>query len=208
MSTPPYVELHAHSAFSFHDGASTPLELAGAAAALGYPALALTDHDGIWGSMEFAQACRAIGEPIFGRPLADISFARVLGQLFRLAETFDMAVQPQLLLLQKNTLMAEGVSRQLHPGLNIWTLAQPLIEQWMIENRGPQARIEQATRELMHAAERLPSVMRNIDRLVSQLAEGGLKLDPEAIKVINRTGSNWWLWIIIAVLAAGLLFTR
>jgi error-prone DNA polymerase len=56
-----YVELHAHSAFSFLDGASTPLELAGAAAAHGYPAFALTDHDGLWGSMEFAQACRGLG---------------------------------------------------------------------------------------------------------------------------------------------------
>jgi error-prone DNA polymerase len=55
--TPPYVELHAHSAFSFLDGASTPMELAGAAAELGYTALALTDHEGIWGSREFAEAC-------------------------------------------------------------------------------------------------------------------------------------------------------
>jgi error-prone DNA polymerase len=57
----PYVELHAHSAFSFLDGASTPTELAGAAASLGYPALALTDHDGLWGSMEFAHACKGLG---------------------------------------------------------------------------------------------------------------------------------------------------
>ncbi len=57
----PYVELHAHSAFSFLDGASTPLELAVAAAELGYPAVALTDHDGIWGSLEFAHACRGLG---------------------------------------------------------------------------------------------------------------------------------------------------
>ncbi len=57
----PYVELHAHSAFSFLDGASTPTELAAAAAELGYPAFALTDHDGVWGSMEFAHACSALG---------------------------------------------------------------------------------------------------------------------------------------------------
>ena len=56
----PYVELHAHSAFSFLDGASTPAELASAAAQLGYPAFALTDHDGVWGSMEFVQACKEI----------------------------------------------------------------------------------------------------------------------------------------------------
>jgi len=57
----PYIELHAHSAFSFLDGASTPTELAGAAAELGYPAMALTDHDGVWGSMEFVHACRGLG---------------------------------------------------------------------------------------------------------------------------------------------------
>ena len=60
MGAAPYVELHAHSAFSFLDGASTPTELAAAAERLGYPALALTDHDGVWGSMEFAQACRPL----------------------------------------------------------------------------------------------------------------------------------------------------
>ncbi len=65
-----YVELHAHSAFSFLDGASTPTELAAAAAAHGYPAFALTDHDGVWGSMEFAQACKGFGiHPITGTEL-------------------------------------------------------------------------------------------------------------------------------------------
>jgi error-prone DNA polymerase len=65
-----YVELHAHSAFSFHDGASTPLELAAAAAAHDYPALALTDHDGLWGSMEFAHACKGFGvHPVTGAEL-------------------------------------------------------------------------------------------------------------------------------------------
>jgi error-prone DNA polymerase len=65
-----YVELHAHSAFSFLDGASTPLELAAAAAAHGYPAFALTDHDGVWGSMEFAHACKGLGvRPITGAEL-------------------------------------------------------------------------------------------------------------------------------------------
>jgi len=65
-----YVELHAHSAFSFLDGASTPMELAAAAASYGYPALALTDHDGLWGSMEFAHACKGFGvRPITGAEL-------------------------------------------------------------------------------------------------------------------------------------------
>jgi error-prone DNA polymerase len=61
VAAAPYVELHAHSAFSFLDGASTPTELAAAAAERGYPAFALTDHDGVWGSMEFVHACRGFG---------------------------------------------------------------------------------------------------------------------------------------------------
>jgi error-prone DNA polymerase len=70
MDSPPYIELHAHSAFSFLDGASTPNELAARAAALDYPAMALTDHDGLWGSMEFAHACKANGiKPITGAEL-------------------------------------------------------------------------------------------------------------------------------------------
>ena len=65
-----YVELHCHSAFSFLDGASTPAELAAAAAERGYPALAITDHDGLWGAMEFAHACKGLGvRPITGAEL-------------------------------------------------------------------------------------------------------------------------------------------
>jgi ubiquinone biosynthesis protein len=156
---------------------------------------------------DFTLALRSIGEPIHGRPLQHISFARVLGQLFSVAENFQMEVQPELLLLQKNMLMAEGVSRRLNPALNIWTLAQPLIEQWMRDNRGPEARAAQAAEEAMLIVRRFPAVMRNMDRLLHHLAEGGLKLDPEALQVINRQGSNWWLWLIIAVLVAGLLFS-
>jgi ubiquinone biosynthesis protein len=156
---------------------------------------------------DFTLALRSIGEPIHGRPLQHISFARVLGQLFSVAENFQMEVQPELLLLQKNMLMAEGVSRRLNPALNIWTLAQPLIEQWMRDNRGPEARVTQVAEEALFIVRRFPAVMRGMDRLLHHLGEGGLKLDKEALQVINRQGSNWWLWIIIAVLVAGLLFS-
>ena len=87
MAAVPYVELHAHSAFSFLDGASTPTELAAAAASLGYPAVALTDHDGVWGSMEFAQACRGLGiRGITGAELT-ITTAEALAHLTLLVET-------------------------------------------------------------------------------------------------------------------------
>jgi error-prone DNA polymerase len=81
MGAAPYIELHAHSAFSFLDGASTPFELAGAAAAHGYPAFALTDHDGVWGSMEFAEACSGLGiRPITGAELTVRAGPRVLSR--------------------------------------------------------------------------------------------------------------------------------
>ena len=85
----------------------------------------------------FMQACRAIAEPILGRPLAEISIGRLLGQLFEVSETFAMETQPQLLLLQKTMVVAEGVGRALNPELNMWQLAQPLIEAWMADNLGP-----------------------------------------------------------------------
>ncbi len=157
---------------------------------------------------EFAQACRAIGEPIFGRPLADISFARVLGQLFRLAETFDMQVQPQLLLLQKNMLMAEGVSRQLNPILNIWTLAQPLIEQWMRDNRGPEARVSEAVGEIARAIERLPGFMADIEKAAAALARDGVRLHPETLGGADRGQPRqplWPIWLAIAALALAVL---
>jgi ubiquinone biosynthesis protein len=152
----------------------------------------------------FAQACRSIGEPIFGRPLNEISFARLLGQLFQIAETFDMEVQPQLLLLQKNMLMAEGVSRRLNPNLNIWTLAQPLIEEWMRENRGPEARLRNVANDLWHAAERLPALLSNMDKVAARLAEGGRWLAGNTATDLGRRQDVTlrWLMLLSAAVAA------
>ncbi len=153
----------------------------------------------------FAQACRSIGEPIFGRPLNEISFARVLGQLFQISETFDMEVQPQLLLLQKNMLMAEGVSRRLNPDLNIWTLAQPLIETWMRENRGPEARLRNAAAELLQSAERLPALLANIDKVTARWAEGGVWLSPDAVADFGRKQQTTGRWLVVLSTAVALL---
>ena len=87
------------------------------------------------------QACRAIGEPIKDLPLHEISVARLLAQLFEVTGRFEMETQPQLLLLQKTMLVAEGVGRRLDPETNMWVVAHPLIEAWMVENRGPPARL-------------------------------------------------------------------
>src|SRR5262245_728544 len=153
----------------------------------------------------FAQACRSIGEPIFGRPLNEISFARVLGQLFGIATAFDMEVQPQLLLLQKNMLMAEGVSRGLDPALNIWTLAQPLIETWMRENRGPEARLRYAATDLLQSVERLPALLSNIDKVMARWAEGGVWLSPDTVADLDRRRDATGRWLVVLAIAVGLL---
>lgn len=152
----------------------------------------------------FAQACRSIGEPIFGRPLAEISFARVLGQLFQIGEAFDMEVQPQLLLLQKNMLMAEGVSRRLNPHLNIWTLAQPLIERWMRDNRGPEVRLKQLAADALRAAERLPVLISHIEKAAARMAGDGIAVSPDSLSGLGRGRSqqNGFVWVLCALVVA------
>ena len=107
----------------------------------------------------FAQACRSIGEPIFGKPSHEVSIARLLAQLLRVTEQFEMAVQPQLLLLQKTMLMAEGMGTRLNPKLNIWELARPLIEKWMRTHFGPRATTGRAIADLAQGLRRLPRLI-------------------------------------------------
>jgi len=158
----------------------------------------------------FAQALRSVCEPIFGRPLHEISFARLLAQLLQLTESFSMPVQPQLLLLQKNMLMAEGISRRLDPSLNIWTLAQPLIEDWMRENRGPEARVMTAAEELWRSIERVPPLLANLERASAEMAAGGLRLHADTGRQLTgrqRDGalSRWALTIAVAGLLLALV---
>jgi len=154
----------------------------------------------------FAQALRSVCEPIAGRPLHEISFARLLAQLLQLTEAFDMPVQPQLLLLQKNMLMAEGISRSLSPGLNIWTLAQPLIADWMREHRGPEARIRDVAGAWADQLQRLPETLTNLETSARRLADDGLKLEPATMAALagGRNRSRWHiraLWAAVVLLA-------
>ncbi len=91
------------------------------------------------------------------------------------------------------------------PELNIWTLAQPLIEQWVIENRGPEARLRDTTQGLLQVAERLPALIKNLDSVSEDLAEGGLRLHPESAKALEgRSSITAWhiggLWAAVAAL--------
>ena len=152
----------------------------------------------------FAQALRSVCEPISGRPLNEISFARLLGQLLQITESFDMPVQPQLLLLQKNMLMAEGISRKLEPSLNIWVLAQPLIEAWMRANRGPEARVREAAREVASTLERLPQTLANIERAAAVMADTPTSGNPKPAgnpHPRNALAPVAWVALILAALA-------
>ncbi|MDE1211196.1 ubiquinone biosynthesis regulatory protein kinase UbiB, partial [Vibrio aestuarianus] len=90
---------------------------------------------------EFEFAIRIVCEPIFAKPLCEISFGHVLLNLFNTARRFNMEVQPQLVLLQKTLLYVEGLGRQLYPQLDLWQTAKPFLEKWMMNQVGPQALI-------------------------------------------------------------------
>jgi len=112
----------------------------------------------------FAQACRSVGEPIMGLPLNEISIAKLLGYMFKVADDFEMETQPQLLLLQKTMMMAEGVGRILNPDVNIWKLAEPIIVQWSKKHMGVQSQAKYIALDIKEAAEKLPAFMDKIDK--------------------------------------------
>ena len=157
----------------------------------------------------FTQACRSIAEPIMDKPQNEISMARLLGQLFRVTETFGMESQPQLLLLQKTMLVAEGTGRELCPDVNMWLLARPLIQSWVADTFGPEARLRDAVSEMASTVARLPDLIDAAEKGAALLSEGRLKLHPETIGALgggnNRGTATWLPWIVMALLVLILL---
>lgn len=145
----------------------------------------------------FQQACRAIGEPILGLPLAEISLGKLLGQLLNVAEQFEMEQQPHLVLLQKTMAVSEGVGRALNPNVNIWQLAQPLVESWIRANLGPEARARQAMSDGVEMLQRLPPLLARAERLMLGLEHQA----PSTTRIVVRNTA--WPWP--AVLAVGIL---
>ncbi len=153
---------------------------------------------------EFAQAARSIAEPILGKPIAEISVARLLGQLFRVTEQFEMPTQPQLLLLQKSMVVAEGVGRTLAPETNMWELARPMIERWMRDQLGPEARLIDAAQSAITTIAQVPRIINRLDAITEDLAKNGLRLNPQSAEALRGNG-GWTRWIPWAISAALLI---
>ncbi|MEZ5564090.1 MAG: ubiquinone biosynthesis regulatory protein kinase UbiB [Gammaproteobacteria bacterium] len=120
---------------------------------------------------ELESAVRTVCEPIFSKPLKEISFGQVLLQLISVARQFNMEIQPQLILLQKTLVQIEGLGRVLYPDLDIWQTGKPVLKAWMLEQTGPRATLRRMRRDwpdVRHALEKLPLVAR---KLVDQALE-------------------------------------
>jgi ubiquinone biosynthesis protein len=155
----------------------------------------------------FAQAARAIAEPILGLPLEKISLARLLAQLFEVTEQFQMETQPQLLLLQKSMLVCEGVGRKLDPAINMWSLARPLIEEWMTAHRGPLARGLSGAESLLARFEELPALIANVDRAAALIADGGVRLHPDTLAAFGAgRRPSPWPWVFAGAAGAILIY--
>ena len=109
---------------------------------------------------EFEAAIRTVCEPIFDKPLKDISFGKTLLRLFQTARRFEMEVQPQLVLLQKTLLNIEGLGRQLDPELDLWKTAKPFLERWMNDQMGWRALVRGIQDEAPSWAGTLPQLPR------------------------------------------------
>ncbi|MDN3652388.1 ubiquinone biosynthesis regulatory protein kinase UbiB [Thalassotalea ponticola] len=120
---------------------------------------------------EFEFAIRTVCEPIFEKPLAEISFGQVLVNLFNTARRFNMEVQPQLVLLQKTLLYIEGLGRQLYPQLDLWKTAKPFLEDWVKQQMGPKALFDAIKDNLPYWAEKMPE----LPNLVYQYLQSGHK---------------------------------
>ncbi len=107
---------------------------------------------------QFEGAIRAVCEPIFERPLKDISFGQLLLRLFQTARRFNINIQPQLILLQKTLLNIEGVGRQLDPDLDIWSVGSPYLEKWLRKQVGVKAFVRRIRDNLPSWSERLPEI--------------------------------------------------
>lgn len=159
---------------------------------------------------EFESAVRTVCEPIFEKPLKDISFAQVVLRLFQVARRFQMEVQPQLVLLQKTLLAIEGLGRQLYPELDLWATAKPFLEKWIKQQMGPRAFLQQLRDNLPFYAEQLPQLPRLMHEVLMLSKEEKMRSLYQISHLSLPQKRSFWLrglgtGIFISLAAIGIL---
>ena len=154
---------------------------------------------------EFEAAIRTVCEPIFDKPLKDISFGKTLLRLFQTARRFEMEVQPQLVLLQKTLLNIEGLGRQLDPELDLWTTAKPFLERWMDERMGWRALVHGVKAEAPAWASTLPQLPRLVHNALADAGKQRTLHQQRLDKLAAGQRLQGRMLALIGVMAAALL---
>ena len=156
---------------------------------------------------ELEAAARSVCEPYFTRPLSEISLAEVLVKLFRVAQKYELTLQPQLILLQKTLLNIEGVGRQLDPQLDIWAVAKPVLERILLERYSPQRAVQELRKRLPEIMTHAPDVPRLVHAWLKQQVEGKheLALRSRDLNELASTMKGMQRRIVAAILGTGLL---
>jgi ubiquinone biosynthesis protein len=157
-------------------------------------------------------AVRTVCEPIFNKPLAEISFAQVLIRLFRVAQRFNVEIQPQLILLHKTLFNIEGLGRELYPELDLWKTARPVLQQWMDEQVGARAMIDDLRENLPQFRQALRELPAAIRELSDRASSGDLTLDLHSVEVERirkeleaQRQQRYWLIVAMTSVIAGTL---
>ena len=157
-------------------------------------------------------AVRTVCEPIFNKPLAEISFAQVLIRLFRVAQRFNVEIQPQLILLHKTLFNIEGLGRELYPQLDLWKTARPVLQEWMDEQVGARALIDDLRENLPQFRQALRELPGAIRELSDRASSGDLTLDlhsAEIERIRRELGAQrqqrYWLSVAMTSIIAGTL---
>ena len=156
---------------------------------------------------ELEAATRSVCEPYFTRPLSEISLAEVLVKLFRTAQRYELTLQPQLILLQKTLLNIEGVGRLLDPKLDIWAVAQPVLQRILVERYSPQRLMSEFRKRLPELVTHAPEMPRLLHAWLTQQVEGKheLKMRSDDMAALTRSIRDSQRRTVAAILGTGLL---
>ena len=158
---------------------------------------------------EFTNAIRSVCEPIFERPLGEISLGHMLVSLFSTARQFKMEVQPSLVLLQKTLINIEGLGRQLYPELDLWATAQPYLEKWLKDRYSPKAILKQFKNDLPDLLEKLPQIPPMVFQALENLQQiPEEKAQHQSVKPTKGFKKLFALGAVVAGLGLGLLATQ